>query len=219
VDNCNLFRSIGNSKTLKNGGILLNTILEIIISYLALYSVIWLHELGHAFFYWKYGCKGNWLKVSVKPYLFFSTPLPVDLEKEKRLKPKQKLVVAYAGIAANLLFAFIFAVVIQLFSIQNNYIELFIYQFITLHLSEAISYLVLGNIYLVSDMKGIAEIKPVLRPFNLAFGLIVSVLYLLFIQQISLQMFSIIIIFNLLVIICMGAGRIAFTYYYSKKHN
>lgn len=195
----------------------MSTILKLIISYLTIYSVIWLHELGHAFFYWKYGCKENWLKVSVKPYLFFSTPLPVDLEKAKQLKPKQRLMVAYAGIAVNLLFAFIFAIVIQLFSIQNNYIALFIYQFITLHLSEAISYLVLGNIYLVSDMKGIAETKPILRPFNFAFGLIVSVIYLMFIQQISVQIFPIVLIFNLLVIICMGAGRIVFTYYYSKK--
>lgn len=195
----------------------MNIILEIIISYLTLYLVIWLHELGHSFFFWKYGCKENWLKVSVKPYLFFSTPAPIDQEKAEQLKPKQYLIILYAGIAVNLILAFIIAVVNQLYPIKNNYIELFIYQFITLHLSEAISYLVLGNIYLVSDMKGIADIKPILRPFNFALGLIVSIIYFIFIQKPFIWAFPIILVFNLIVIICMGVARIAFTYYYSKK--
>lgn len=146
--------------------------------------------------------------------MFFSTPLPVDLDKEKELKSKEKLVIAYAGIAVNILFAFIFAMIIGLFSVQSSYVELFIYQFITLHLSEAISYLVLGNIYLVSNMEEIARIKPALRPFNFIFGLMIGVIYLVFIQQIPAQLFSIALIFNFIALICMSIGKIAFTYYY-----
>lgn len=191
--------------------------LEILISYLVLYLVIWLHELGHSFFYWKYGCKENWLKVTVKPYLFFSTPAPVDEEKAEHLTPKQDLIILYGGIAVNLLFALMFLIVIKFTSISNNYIELFLYQFVTLHLSELISYLVLGNIYLVSDMKGIAQIKPALRPANFIFGILVSVIYFSLIKQIPQHIFSVVLIFNLLVIICMGIGRITFTYFYSRK--
>ncbi len=115
----------------------MNLIFIIIISYLTLYLVIWLHELGHSFFYWKYGCKENWLKVSVKPYLFFSTPAPVDEEKAEHLTTKQNLPILYGGIVVNLFLAFMIIIVIEITSISNNYIELFLYQFVTLHLSEA----------------------------------------------------------------------------------
>ncbi len=108
-------------------------------------------------------------------------------------------------------------VVIEITSISNNYIELFLYQFVTLHLSEAISYLVLGNIYLVSDMKGIANIKPILRPINFILGILTCVIYFIFIKQIPQYILPVILTFNLIVIICMGVGRIVFTYYYSKK--
>jgi len=184
---------------------------------LTLYLVIWLHELGHSFFYWKYGCKENWLKVSVKPYLFFSTPAPVDEEKAEHLTTKQNLTILYGGIVVNLFLAFMIIIVIEITSISNNYIELFLYQFVTLHLSEAISYLVLGNIYLVSDMKGIANIKPILRPINFILGILTSVIYFIFIKQIPQYILPVILTFNLIVIICMGVGRIVFTYYYSKK--
>ncbi len=195
----------------------MNLIFIIIISYLTLYLVIWLHELGHSFFYWKYGCKENWLKVSVKPYLFFSTPAPVDEEKAEHLTTKQNLTILYGGIVVNLFLAFMIIIVIEITSISNNYIELFLYQFVTLHLSEAISYLVLGNIYLVSDMKGIANIKPILRPINFILGILTSVIYFIFIKQIPQYILPVILTFNLIVIICMGVGRIVFTYYYSKK--
>lgn len=195
----------------------MNLLLKIVISYLTLYLVIWLHELGHSFFYWKYGCKENWLKVSVKPYLFFSTPAPVDEEKAEYLTYKQNLTILYGGITVNLFMAFMITIVIEITSIRNNYIELFLYQFVTLHLSEAISYLVLGNTYLVSDMKGIADIKPILRPVNFVLGILISAIYFIFIKQLPQQIFFIILIFNLIVIICMGVGRIVFTYYYSKK--
>lgn len=195
----------------------MNLIFIIIISYLTLYLVIWLHELGHSFFYWKYGCKENWLKVSVKPYLFFSTPAPVDEEKAEHLTTKQNLPILYGGIVVNLFLAFMIIIVIEITSISNNYIELFLYQFVTLHLSEAISYLVLGNIYLVSDMKGIANIKPILRPINFILGILTSVIYFIFIKQIPQYILPVILTFNLIVIICMGVGRIVFTYYYSKK--
>lgn len=195
----------------------MNLIFIIIISYLTLYLVIWLHELGHSFFYWKYGCKENWLKVSVKPYLFFSTPAPVDEEKAEHLTTKQNLPILYGGIVVNLFLAFMIIIVIEITSISNNYIELFLYQFVTLHLSEAISYLVLGNIYFVSDMKGIANIKPILRPINFILGILTSVIYFIFIKQIPQYILPVILTFNLIAIICMGVGRIVFTYYYSKK--
>ena len=118
------------------------------------------HEWGHSIFYWKFGCKENWIKVTVKPYLFFSTPRPVDENKANLLKDKEDLIISYAGIAVNLIVAFLAFALNYFYSINNDYVNLFIAQFISLNLVEAITYLVIGNIYLVSDMKNIAKINP-----------------------------------------------------------
>lgn len=47
--------------------------ISIFVSYIALYLVIYLHEVRHALLYHRYGCKKKWYKVTVKPYMFFST--------------------------------------------------------------------------------------------------------------------------------------------------
>lgn len=195
----------------------MNLLLKFIISYFALYLVILFHEWGHSFFYWKYGCKDNWLKVTVKPYLFFSTPRPVNENKVEQLTDEQDLVISYAGIIVNLIIAFLGVILIYRYSINNEYLYLFISQFISLHLAEAITYLVIGNIYLVSDMKNIARINHKLRIINFSIGLIVSIFYFYYLFQLRKSTLGIVIIFNLIVIICMGVGGILFTYIYGKK--
>ena len=80
----------------------MRTLVYVVLGYAALYSVIWLHEVGHAFFYQLYGCKRCFLHVTVKPYLFFSTPRPVDEELADHLPPRRDLVVSYGGIGVNL---------------------------------------------------------------------------------------------------------------------
>ena len=192
-------------------------LLKILISYFALYIVILFHEWGHSFLYWKYGCKDNWMKVTVKPYLFFSTPRPVDEEKAGELSDKENLLISYGGIISNFIFSILGFILISQFSINNSYINLFIHQFISLNLVEIITYLVLGNIYLVSDMKGIAEINPKLRPVNFFLGVIIAIFYFKYLLELPKNILGIILIFNLIVIICMGLGRIIFTYIYSKK--
>lgn len=195
----------------------LDLFLKIIISYFALYLVILFHEWGHSFFYWKYGCKDNWLKVTVKPYLFFSTPAPVNESKAEKLTDKQNLIIAYGGIVVNFIVALLGIILISIYSIKNYYVILFISQSISLHLAEAITYLVIGNIYLVSDMEVIAKINAKLRPINFALGVIISIFYFQYLLQLQQSILGIVIVFNLLVIISMGVGRIVFTYIYSKK--
>lgn len=192
-------------------------LLSILISYGAIYLVILLHELGHSFFYWKYGCKENWLKVTVKPYLFFSTPRPVDEEKVEKLTKKQDLIILYAGILINLISALIGIVLVLNIEINIYYIRLFLEQFITLHLAEMVTYLVIGNIYLVSDMKGIAKINPKLRYVNLIIGIIFTVFYIKYLFQLPKDILGIVIAFNIFSILCMGLGRVIFTSINSRR--
>ncbi|WP_438317062.1 hypothetical protein [Sporosarcina sp. FA9] len=80
-------------------------LLYFIIGYVALYSAIWLHEVGHGLMYAKYGCKNNPFNVHVPLYLFFSTPNPIDEDKAKKTLGHQQLYyVGIAGIVVNLLF-------------------------------------------------------------------------------------------------------------------
>lgn len=188
----------------------MKTIISIFISYIALFLVICIHEMGHAFFYHKYGCKENWWQVTVKPYLFFSTPLPIDMEKAKLLSHKQKIIIASGGIIANLIFAVITFFILQSVN-QNYYIRLFLYQFLTLHLAEIVSYLVIGNIYLVSDMANIASSKAALRPVYFILGIVIGIFYVLFLIHIPQDYKLIITLFNAITILCMSGGRIIFT--------
>ena len=51
----------------------------IVIGYIVLYLTVWLHEVGHSIWDCLFGVKQGWLKVNVKPYIFFSTPGELDV--------------------------------------------------------------------------------------------------------------------------------------------
>lgn len=147
--------------------------------------------------------------------MFFSTPLPIDTDKAKLLSKSQNIFIASAGVMVNLLFAIIsFLILYKLNS--NYYIELFLYQFSTLHLGEAISYLVVGNIYLVSDMKTIAMLNPNLRLFGFIIGLLALLMYVFILIRIPDEYKLIVILFNIITISFMCIGRIVFTYLLKK---
>lgn len=124
----------------------------LIVGYIALYLVILSHEVGHAYFYKKYGCKDNPFNVTIPLYLAFSTPEPVDLEKEKNLSLKQKFIVAMGGILVNLIFGIIGLVLLNIIKIEDNVFHFFFYTFILFHFIEVASYTVINNIYVASDM-------------------------------------------------------------------
>lgn len=107
--------------------------LFVLISYVVMYLVVWLHEIGHSIFDYIYGVKDNWIKVNVKPYIFFSTPGELKIEVWNALKPKQCIIVAYAGVAANAIWAFISGIFITMIPVNNVYISLALWLFLSLH--------------------------------------------------------------------------------------
>ena len=156
----------------------MQVLLSLFIGYAALYIVIYLHEVGHAIWYCRFGCKKNWYHVTVKPYLFFSTPLPVDINQADNLSTKKDIIVSYGGILNNFIFTFIAYFLICRFHIMNYYLSLFLWMFYTLHIAEIVSYMFLGNLYLVSDMKSIAKRQPLLRWVNLFIGIVLTLGYI-----------------------------------------
>ena len=153
-------------------------ILYACIGYMMLYSVVWLHEIGHSVFYAHYGCKKNWLHVTVKPYIFFSTPAPLETDQLYKITKKQNTIISYGGVLSNAFWSMVSIAVLCFIQIENAYLLFPIWLFLTLHLVEIVSYLFVGNIYLVSDMANIAQCYPKLRLPNLMLGCILTVVYL-----------------------------------------
>ena len=185
--------------------------------YAALFAVVWLHEVGHAIGYAYYGCKKNWLHVNVKPYIFFSTPAPVDTEKSQSLTYKQHTIISYGGILANLIWAVLGFGCAKSLPISNEYIALFLTLFYSLHLAEIVSYLFIGNLYLVSDMAIIASMYPKLRIPNLAAGIFLTVLYVAVLMNVPVAMLVTVLIWNITTILCMCGGRIVFSELHKRR--
>lgn len=178
-----------------------------------------MHEIGHSFLEYKFGCKDNWIHVQVKPYIFFSTPGPVDIDKYQAITSLKRAISAYGGIIANLFWSIISGVIITAVKPDNVYLLFFLWMFMTLNLSEIVSYLLIGNIYLVSDMATVANEYPKLRIPNLILGLVLTVVYVFIMTRISSVFQLIIIIWNVITIVSMCGGRIVFSLLHSRRRN
>ena len=196
---------------------MLTLVLYFLLGYCALFSVVWLHEIGHSLWNFWFGCRAGWLRVQVKPYIFFSTPGPVNLDKYQALAPWQRTLSAYGGVLANLLWGTIGGGILLLAQPGNSYVQFFLWMFTTLHLAEIVSYLVIGSIYLVSDMAIVAGEYPGLRIPSLSAGLVLTVIYILALAGIPQEFRLFILVWNLITILSMCGGRIVFSLLHRKN--
>lgn len=182
-----------------------------VIGYAVLYLTVWLHEVGHSFWECHFGVKQGWLKVNVKPYIFFSTPGEVDMEAWNRLNAKQYALIAYGGVFANAIWAFIAGVILKAVLVDNLYWNMALWLFITLHTAKIFSYLFIGSLYLVSDMAIIAEHMPKLRIVNICVGLLLTAVYLFLLKSVPGDFQVFVVIWNAVTVVSMCAGRIIFS--------
>lgn len=182
-----------------------------VLGYTALFAGVWLHEIGHSIWHYKFSCKDNWTHVQVKPYIFFSTPGPVNLDQYQALPLWKRTLSAYGGVIANLFWSMISGVLIAVIQLGHEYLLFFLWMFMTLNLSEIVSYLLIGNIYLVSDMAIVAQEYPKLRTPNFVLGLILTIVYALTLVRIPSVFQWFIIIWNIVTIVSMCGGRIVFS--------
>jgi len=183
-----------------------------ILGYIALYSVIWLHEVGHGMVYAKYKCKDNPFDVHVPLYLFFSTPNPVNREKaSKILSHRQISYVGMGGIAVNIIFGIPSFILLVYLNFPESIFYYFLFSFSLFHLVEAAAYLVISNIFLSSDMLLVHQYKPILRIPLFIIGLVIIGLISFMIMNgpESWRLSFVIAIF--LMTACMVIGRIIFT--------
>ncbi len=186
--------------------------LHLFTGYIALYFTIWVHEIGHAYMYKRYGCKDNILKVTVPFYLFFSTPAPIDVDKLQTLSKRQRFNISIAGIVVNLSIGIpIFAVLNYLKCSSSNIFHLFIYLLGVFNLLEAATYLTVNNIFLASDMEDIAQYNKKLRlPCFLLGSLAILLLTLIIVRGPKEWQFWTIVV-SIIVSCSMGLGRVIFS--------
>ncbi len=118
---------------------------------------------------------------------------------------------------ANALFAILSSVIISAFNINNEYLLVALWLFMTLHIGEIVSYLFIGSIYLVSDMQSVNQQMPKLRIPNIIIGAIIAVLYVFLLANSPENYRIFIVVWNVVTVISMCAGRIIFTAAAKKK--
>ena len=182
-----------------------------VIGYMVLYLTVWLHEVGHSILDCLFGVKQGWLKVNVKPYIFFSTPGELDLEAWNNLTSKQYVLIAYGGIIANTIWAFITGIIIKTVPINNLYISMALWLFMSLHVGEIFSYLFIGSIYVVSDMAIIAQCMPRLRIINICMGFLLTIYYIFLLVNVPKDFQAFVVLWNVTTVVSMCTGRIIFT--------
>ena len=129
----------------------------------------------------------------------------------RALAPWQRTLAAYGGVIANLLWAAAGGALLLLLRPESGYVQLFLWMFTTLHLAEIVSYLVVGSIYLVSDMAIAVQEYPRLRLPNIAAGLAVTAVYLWALLRVPADFRVFAAVWNLLTVLSMCAGRIVFS--------
>ena len=183
----------------------------IVIGYIVLYLTVWLHEVGHSIWDCLFGVKQGWLKVNVKPYIFFSTPGELDIEAWNNLNSRQYVLIAYGGIMANAIWALITGIIIKVVPISNLYFNMALWLFMLLHTGEIFSYLFIGSIYVVSDMAIIEQHMPKLRIVNICVGFLLTVLYIFLLVNVPGDFQVFIVIWNVITVVSMCSGRIIFS--------
>ncbi len=135
----------------------------------------------------------------------------MDAEVWETLKPIQCVLTAYGGLMANALFAMISAGIILIVGETNEFLCIGLWLFMTLHIGEIVSYLFVGSIFLVSDMELVNLYMPKLRIPNLLFGAILTVAYIYLLTLVPEGFRVFVVIWNIVTILSMCAGRIIFT--------
>ncbi len=192
-------------------------LIYLVLIYLALYIVIWLHEAGHGLVLYRYKCKENPFQVHVPFSIFFSTPAPYNLEKEDILSKTQQYHIGMAGIAVNLLFGVPLAVYLLLADRGFSSLSFFLFAFTIFHLLEAASYLVINNIFLSGDMVSVQKYKPWLRIPYFGIGLLTLYITVLLVINSPEEWRPLFVIASVSMIICTAVGRVIFNIMNKRK--
>lgn len=184
-------------------------LVKIIIIYFALYSTIWLHELGHALFYYGYGCKSELLSLHVPFYFAGASPGQIDQKCLDSLTRCQNIWASMGGILENILAAALIYLILNRLK-RYLHIVLFGHFFILSNLTEAASYLTLNNIWPMGDLVPVGQYFPLFRISLGISGIGIILLIIRFIQTFKRPDRTVMIAFCIATACCMFGLRFFF---------
>ncbi len=184
-------------------------LVKILIVYLALYCAIWLHELGHALFYYGYGCKPELFSLHVPFYFAGASPGQIDQSCLDSLTRYQIIWASMGGILENILAAALIYLVLTRLK-KYSWIVLFGNFFILSDLTEAASYLILNNIIPMGDLVPVVQYFPVLRILLGISGIGILIVIIRFIRSFPRHDRIVMTVFCLVTAICMFGLRFFF---------
>lgn len=141
-----------------------HTVLYILVGYLAMYTAVWLHELGHSVVFYFHQCKEHLFELSVPLHFANANPGQVDMACVNRMPSEMQVLAGMGGILINLLIGIPGSTWIRRASFEKRPIVYFFFLFFVLaHLTEAFSYMTLSNIIPLSDIQSLEAYAPWLR--------------------------------------------------------
>lgn len=190
---------------------LLKILPYILLAYAAMYSTIWLHELGHSLAYHYFECKQDVLNFYVPAYFANANPYPVDEAKSATLASWQYFYISLAGIAMNLLLALGIWLILQSNLKFTPLLYFFIIMFLLSNLLEVATYLTISNIYPLSDMIAVQQYNPILRIPLFLLGLLLMYGIITLIMNAPKTWQKGMTIFSMVAALAMGGLRLLFT--------
>jgi len=124
-----------------------NILFLVLIIAISVYATTAFHELGHAFFAYVYGCKTNPFDIYISPYIIGSNDGKYIEGCWKNLGSSKQLIIANAGMAANLVVGLVLFLSINLTKTakKNGFIFSILFTLSFLNFIEVFSYLTFGS--------------------------------------------------------------------------
>ncbi|MBL7827488.1 MAG: hypothetical protein JNJ57_12700 [Saprospiraceae bacterium] len=149
-----------------------------LLAYAATYATIWLHELGHALVFRRFGCKPDLFDLYVPFHFGAASPAPLDAACVTSMNNFQLFLASMGGISANLLLSAGGLWLLRHMQTGSR-AAWFFSVFVLANLTEAASYLTLSNIRPLGDMIDVQNYCPAWR---LPLGLLGIILVIWLIQ-------------------------------------
>ena len=188
-----------------------NKIIFFIAGYLALFSSIYFHELGHSIAYHQYGCKENIFDMHTPAYFIFSTPDPIDSLKVSSLNKYALFVIDIAGISVNIFFgvSLFFLLHFKSFTVLFQF---YFYMFCLTNLLQAMSYLTINNIFTVSDMLNVLSYNSALQIPLFLLGLLLLFLVYKLIKRSPAYWQKNMVIYSFAFVVITSVVRVIYTF-------
>ncbi len=182
----------------------------ILLAYAALYSTVWLHELGHSLVYYYFDCKSDLLHLHVPAHFANANPYPINEMRAAALENWQQFYISIAGIGMNVVLALGTWLLSQIPLGTHRLLHFFGSFFLLSNLVEVATYLTISNIYPTGDLFEVHRYNPALYLPLLFLGLLLVYAIVALVATSPRPWQRSMIIFSSITALCMSGLRIFF---------